>query len=65
MIHSKTLNIKVSTHRFRHTVATKAANIEGVNIKTVQQLLGHASIRTTLSYIHPDMEDIKKLQKKL
>ncbi len=62
---SRKLNIKISTHRFRHTAATKAANIKDVNIKTVQNFLGHTNITTTLGYIHPSIDDIKKLQNKL
>lgn len=44
----------VSAHRLRHTFGTALA--ERVDIKTVQELMGHADIRSTLGYIHPDLE---------
>lgn len=57
---SKTLNLRVSAHRFRHTFATKLANNTQTNIKTVQNLLGHSSVHTTLGYVHPDISDMRK-----
>jgi integrase len=57
---SKTLNSRVSAHRFRHAFATKLANNTKTNIKTVQNLLGHSSVYTTLGYVHPDIEDMRK-----
>lgn len=57
---SKTLNFKVSAHRFRHIFATKLANNSQTNIKTVQNLLGHSSVHTTLGYVHPSMDDMRQ-----
>jgi site-specific recombinase XerD len=57
---SKTLNLRVSAHRFRHAFATKLANNTKTNIKTVQNLLGHSSVYTTLGYVHPDIEDMRR-----
>jgi len=57
---SKTLNFKVSAHRFRHMFATKLANNGVTNIKTVQNLLGHSSVHTTLGYVHPSMDDMRQ-----
>ncbi len=56
---SKTLNFKVSAHRFRHTFATKLANNSLINIKTVQNLLGHSSVHTTLGYVHPNINNMR------
>ncbi len=55
---SEQLNFKVSPHRFRHTFATKLANNGKTSIKTVQNLLGHSSVHTTLGYVHSSMEDM-------
>src|SRR5690606_23916147 len=44
-----------STHWFRHTSASHRAN-SGLNIRYVQQYLGHADIRTSMIYLHSEDE---------
>lgn len=57
------LNMPCSPHRFRHAVATKLANANGgkINLKNVQQILGHTNISTTLGYVQPDMDVMSDL----
>lgn len=50
---------KYSTHKLRHTAATLMYR-EGVDIRTLQQLLGHASVATTQIYTHVVDDNLKK-----
>jgi integron integrase len=45
------INKKVGTHTLRHSFATQMLK-SGVDIRTVQELLGHKNIRTTERYTH-------------
>ena len=57
---SKSMGIHLTAHLFRHSFATKIArNIP--NIKTVQFLLNHDRVETTLAYIHPTLDDMRTL----
>jgi len=47
----------LSPHVLRHTFATRV-NRSGVDIKTLQALLGHSQITTTSRYLHPTPEDL-------
>jgi len=42
---------RVSTHTLRHSVATHLLE-DGVNIRVVQELMGHADVKTTETYTH-------------
>ena len=50
---------KVSPHTFRHTFASLMLN-EGCDIKSVQELLGHASLSTTGIYTHLTNEEVRR-----
>jgi integrase/recombinase XerD len=44
----------------RHTFATDVLDMTG-NLSLVQTMLGHESILTTQSYLHPEFEDVAQL----
>lgn len=50
---------RVTPHTTRHTFATTLLD-KGVDLKTVQELLGHSHIRTTERYLHTS--DDKKIE---
>lgn len=50
---------KLHPHMFRHTYATKLLQ-NGVDIKTVMDLMGHSNLSTTQRYQHSSKEHAKK-----
>lgn len=51
---------KFSPHKLRHTAATLMHKHGGVDIRSLQQILGHESISTTEIYTHIDSEQVKE-----
>lgn len=47
-----------SAHKLRHTAATLMLK-SGVDVKTLQELLGHEHLNTTEIYTHVDSEDLR------
>ena len=43
---------KISPHNLRHTAATLMFREGGVDVRTLQEILGHAQLNTTQIYTH-------------
>ncbi len=55
---------RVSAHIFRHSFATHLLE-DGINIRIVQELMGHADVKTTEIYTHVMEKDIQTVRSPL
>ena len=53
----------VTPHTFRHAFATHMIQ-NGADLRHVQEMLGHAKISSTQTYVHLSIPDLKKVHRK-
>lgn len=61
-VHRAALRGKVSPHTLRHCFATQLLS-RGADLRSVQEMLGHADVATTQIYTHVDYNRLKSLHK--
>lgn len=56
---SNVCGVRITPHRFRHTLATDLMRNPDRNVTIVKELLGHSSLSTTLEYIVTDDDQLR------
>jgi integrase/recombinase XerD len=54
-ISTRVIDRAISPHKYRHAFVTDTIN-GGAEPRVVQTMVGHASVRTTMEYMHFDLE---------
>ncbi|GAA0128729.1 tyrosine recombinase XerC [Methanococcus maripaludis] len=58
-VYGKKVNKRITPHILRHTFATTCVD-KGMDLRTLQDILGHEDIKTTSIYLHKNKESLKR-----
>lgn len=58
------LNPEIRPHSIRHSFATQLI-LNGVDLKTISELLGHQSLESTVVYVHISLERLREIIEKI
>lgn len=57
---SRCCGSRMTPHRFRHSLATDLMRSPGRDIYLTQQICGHTDIRSTMAYVAPDLDTLRR-----
>jgi site-specific recombinase XerD len=57
-ISQRVVGRSISPHKYRHAFVTDTIN-GGAASRVVQKMVGHSSVKTTMDYMHSDLERVR------
>ena len=55
---ARPLGLDITPHHLRHAYATHCLNA-GQNVRAIAEAMGHASLETTMGYLHAEAQSVR------